>query len=112
MRTVSDFQPPASIIFAVDYKYTNIPDIYTLAFLYIEAYKKVEILDRIKLQLGWIQQGCYLVVNTCTEHLAELGRYSWDEEKDKPEDRNDHTINASQYAWIPYRQMVGFEVEE
>lgn len=78
---------------------------------FIDAYKKVEILDRIKLQLGWIQQGCYLVVDTCKEHLAELERYSWDEEKDVPEDRNDHTINASQYGWIPYRQMVGFETE-
>jgi PBSX family phage terminase large subunit len=76
---------------------------------FIDSYKKVEILDRIKLQLGWIEQGCYLVVDTCTEHLAELDRYSWDEEKDKPEDRNDHTINASQYGWIPYRTLVGFE---
>lgn len=78
---------------------------------FIDSYKKVEILDRIKLMLGWIQQGCYLVVDTCTEHLHELDSYSWDEEKDVPEDRNDHTINASQYAWIPYRQMIGFEEE-
>lgn len=78
---------------------------------FIDSYKKVEILDRIKLMLGWIQQGCYLVVDTCTEHLHELESYSWDEEKDVPEDRNDHTINASQYAWIPYRQMIGFEEE-
>lgn len=78
---------------------------------FIDSYKKVEILDRIKLMLGWIQQGCYLVVDTCTEHLHELDSYSWDEEKDIPEDRNDHTINASQYAWIPYRQMIGFEEE-
>lgn len=78
---------------------------------FLDAYKKVEIIDRIKLQLGWIQQGCYLVVDTCVEHLGELDRYSWDEDKDKPEDRNDHTINANQYAWIPYRQMIGFEEE-
>lgn len=81
-------------------------------YKFIDAYKKVEILDRIKLQLGWIQQGCYLVTDTCTGHIAELERYSWDEEKDKPEDRNDHTINANQYAWIPYRQMIGFETED
>ena len=74
-----------------------------------DAYKKLEILDRINLQLGWIEQECYLVVDTCTEHLAELDRYSWDEDKDKPEDRNDHTINANQYAWIPYRNLIGFE---
>ena len=79
---------------------------------FVDAYKKIEILDRIKLQLGWIQQGCYLVVDTCAEHLGELDRYSWDEEKDKPEDRNDHTINANQYGWIPYKQMIGFEEEE
>ena len=79
---------------------------------FIESYKKVEIIDRIKLQLGWIQQGCYLVVDTCVEHLGELDRYSWDEDKDVPEDRNDHTINSNQYAWIPYRQMIGFEQEE
>lgn len=79
---------------------------------FIDAYKKLEILDRIKLQLGWIQQGCYLVVDTCVEHLGELDRYSWDDEKDKPEDRNDHTINANQYSWIPYRNLIGFEEAE
>ena len=79
---------------------------------FIDSYKKVEIIDRIKLMLGWIQQGCYLVVDTCTEHLGELDRYSWDEKKDRPEDRNDHTINASQYGWIPYRNLVGFEEDE
>jgi PBSX family phage terminase large subunit len=79
---------------------------------FIESYKKVEILDRIKLQLGWIQQGCYLVLDTCTNHIAEMEKYSWDEEKDIPEDRNDHTINSQQYGWIPYRNMIGFETEE
>lgn len=76
---------------------------------FVDSYKKVEILDRIKLQLGWIQQDCYLVVDTCTEHLSELERYSWDEEKNLPEDRNDHTIDASCYSWIPYRNLIGFE---
>lgn len=74
-----------------------------------DAYKKLEILDRINLQLGWIEQGCYLVVDICPEHLSELDRYSWDEDKDKPEDRNDHTINANQYGWIPYKNLIGFE---
>ena len=77
-----------------------------------DAYKKVEILDRIKLQLGWIQQDCYLVVDACEGHLHELDTYSWDEEKDEPEDRNDHSINAQQYAWIPYRNLVGFEEDK
>lgn len=76
---------------------------------FLDSYKKVVILDRINLQLGWIQQDCYLVNECCTNHLHELDTYSWDEDKDKPEDRNDHTINANQYAWIPYRNMIGFE---
>lgn len=79
---------------------------------FLDSYKKMEVLDRINLQLGWIQQGSYLVVDTCTEHLHELDTYSWDEEKDKPEDRNDHTINANQYAWIPYKNWIGFEEEK
>ncbi|MFR8313779.1 MAG: hypothetical protein ACLVBP_16315 [Ruminococcus sp.] len=74
--------------------------------------QKVEILDRIKLQLGWIQQGCYLVVDTCTNHISEMEKYSWDEDKDIPEDRNDHTINSQQYGWIPYRDLIGFEEEQ
>nr|UCS96192.1 MAG: terminase large subunit [Caudoviricetes sp.] len=78
-------------------------------YTFNDSYKKVEILDRIKFMLGWIQQGCYLVVDTCKEHLGELERYSWQEDKDLPEDRNDHTINASQYGWIPYRGLIGFE---
>lgn len=85
--------------------------IHSSIYNFIDSYKKIEIIDRIKLQLGWIQQGCYLVVDICTEHLGELERYSWDEEKDKPEDRNDHTINSNQYGWIPYRKLIGFEAE-
>lgn len=50
-------------------------------------------------------------MDTCTEHLSELERYSWNEDKDVPEDGNDHTINASQYGWIPYLNMIGFEEE-
>jgi len=79
---------------------------------FIDSYKKVTIIDRINLQVGWIQQGCYMVVETCEEHISEMERYSWKEDKDEPEDRNDHTINAGQYGWIPYRHMIGFEEEE
>ena len=76
-------------------------------YIFNDSYKKVTIMDRIKLQLGWIQQGCYLVCDNCPEHIRELETYSWKEDKDMPEDRNDHTINSSQYAWIPYRKKIG-----
>jgi PBSX family phage terminase large subunit len=86
--------------------------LHSCIYNFIDAYKKVQIIDRIKLQLGWIQQGCYLVVDTCTEHIKELEVYSWQEDKDNtPEDENDHTINASEYGYIPYRQLIGFEEE-
>lgn len=50
----------------------------------------------------------------CVFHISELERYSWDEEEDVPvpEDKNDHTINANQYGWIPYRNMIGFEEDK
>ena len=74
------------------------------------AYKKMPIIDRIKLQLGWTQQGAYIVVDDCTEHIKELESYSWQEDKDNtPEDRNDHTINSSQYGWLPYVMYIGDE---
>ena len=81
-------------------------------YSFFGSYKKVEIIDRIKLMLGWIQQGCYLVVDTCVEHLGELERYSWQEDKDLPEDKYNHTIDASCYSWIPYRNTIGFEIKE
>lgn len=74
---------------------------------FVNSYKKVLIIDRINLQLGWIQTGHYIVLDTCPEHIRELEIYSWQEEKDEPEDANDHTINSDQYGWIPYRQMIG-----
>lgn len=74
---------------------------------FINAYKKTTIIDRINLQLGWIAEGCYMVCDHCINHLTELDVYSWKEDKDEPEDGNDHTINASQYAWLPYKHLIG-----
>lgn len=79
---------------------------------FIPAYKKTKIIDRIKLQLSWLQQGAYLVVEHCVNHIQELEAYSWKEDKDnEPEDRNDHTVNASQYSWLPYKDLIGDETE-
>lgn len=80
---------------------------------FIPAYKKTQIIDRIKLQLSWLQQEAYLVLEHCVEHIAELEKYSWNEDKDnEPEDRNDHTVNASQYGWLPYKMLIGDEEDE
>jgi PBSX family phage terminase large subunit len=76
-------------------------------YLFTPAYKAMKVIDRINLQLGWIAERQYLVADTCTEHIRELGVYSWQEDKDIPEDGNDHTINACQYAWLPWVQDIG-----
>ena len=87
------------------YKMNN-PCIYS----FNNAYKKMQIIDRINLQLGWLHNMYYLVVDTCTNHIQELETYSWLEDKDNtPEDGNDHTINSCQYAWIPYVNRIGVE---
>lgn len=75
---------------------------------FVNAYKKTKIIDRIKLQSGWIQTGHYYVTDTCKNHILELQTYSYDEKKDNtPEDANDHTINAGQYSWLPYKERIG-----
>lgn len=71
------------------------------------AWKKTVIIDRINLQSGWMAHGDFLVVEDCTESIKELNTYSWQEDKDKPEDGNDHTINADQYSWLPYKERIG-----
>lgn len=77
---------------------------------FVNSYKKVEILDRINFVLSWINSVdgvFYYVCDHCKDHIGELETYSWKEDKDEPEDANDHTINSSQYAWIPYRKRIG-----
>lgn len=82
-------------------------------YIFNDAYKKIEIIDRINLQLDWFHKDCYLILEHCINHIQELETYSWLEDKDnEPEDKNDHTINASQYGWIPYRDKIGVEVKE
>lgn len=70
--------------------------------------EKTTIIDRINLQLGWLAQEYYFILEHCVHSIAELESYSWQEDKDNtPEDRNDHTINADQYAWLPYKAKIG-----
>lgn len=82
-------------------------------YIFNDAHKKIEIIDRINLQIGWLHTEHYLVVDTCMNHIQELETYSWQEDKDNtPEDSNDHTINSSQYGWLPYRDKIGIEIRE
>lgn len=84
-------------------------------YIFNPAYKAVEIIDRIILQLGWLsfddeagKVPMFYVVDTCTVFITENEIYSWLEGKDNtPEDKNDHMINSTQYGWIPYRDKIG-----
>ena len=78
-----------------------------LTYIFQGAWKKTQIIDRINLQSGWMAREDFLIVDTCKESIKELNTYSWQEDKDIPEDRNDHTINASQYAWLPFKSYIG-----
>lgn len=100
-----DSADQATITELKKFKRTN-PCVYN----FLNAYKKITIIDRIHLALGWMNienKIYYEVLNTCIEHIRELESYSWKEDKYEPEDSNDHTINSSQYAWIPFRTKIG-----
>ena len=77
-------------------------------YRFLPAWKKTKIIDRINLQAGWMARGDYLVIKEhCKPLVDELNLYSWKEDKYEPEDANDHCINASQYAWLPFKDKIG-----
>lgn len=105
-----DSADQATIMELKKFKRTN-PCMYN----FINSYKKVTIIDRIHLMLGWINTNgkiFYYVLDHCVNHIRELESYSWKDDKYEPEDSNDHTINSSQYSWIPFRKMIGDYKEE
>lgn len=100
-----DSADQATITELLKYKRTH-PCLYN----FLNAYKKTTIIDRIHLQLGWINcndKVFYYVLDTCKNHIHELETYSWKDDKYEPEDANDHTINAAQYGWIPFKAKIG-----
>ena len=71
------------------------------------AWKKTKIITRIQLQQSWMQTGDFLIVGEdCYDYVGELNTYSYDE-NNQPEDGHDHNINACQYAWLPFKKMIG-----
>ena len=54
-----------------------------------------------------MQTGDFLIVGEdCTDYVGELNTYSYDD-KNQPEDGHDHNINATQYAFLPYKKLIG-----
>ena len=107
-NTFIDNAAQATITELKKYKRNN-----TCIYVFNDAYKQVKIIDRINLMLDWLHKMRYFVVDNCHNHIVELETYSWQEDKDNtPEDANDHTINACQYGWIPYKDKIGVEIKE
>ena len=79
------------------------------AYDFVPAWKKMPVIDRINLEGGWLAHGEHLILReTCAPMIQEYNSYSWREDKENlPEDRNDHTINAEQYSWLPYKDKIG-----
>ncbi|MBQ5399341.1 MAG: terminase [Ruminococcus sp.] len=79
-------------------------------YTFQDSWKKTQIIDRIKLQLGWFAELNYFIAEHCEYTIKELENYSWEEGEDNvPEDRNDHCINSAQYSWLPYKTKIGCE---
>ena len=74
------------------------------------AWKKFGITDRIQWTLNALHKHSYLINEKCVEHIKEMKNYMWDNKKSfTPIDKGDHSINAVQYAFIPYRHLIGKE---
>ena len=77
-------------------------------YIFAPAWKKMPVIDRINLVLGWIASGHWYILEHCTETIDEYESYSWLEDQDNtPEDGHDHTINSGQYGFLPYKSKIG-----
>lgn len=78
----------------------------SLIYNFDDAWKKTKIITRVQLQESWLSTSDFLIVETCTDYIAECNSYSFDE-NNQPEDGNDHSINGCQYAWLPHKKQIG-----
>ena len=70
------------------------------------AWKKTKNLTRVQLQQSWFNTNDFLIVETCKDYINECDTYSFDEDGNL-EDANDHSIQGCQYAWLPFKKMIG-----
>jgi hypothetical protein len=71
------------------------------------SWKKFKIIDRIQWTLDALHKNAYFINSKCIAHIDEMNNYVWNDKKNlTPMDKNDHTLNASQYAWIPYKHLL------
>lgn len=91
----------ATVSEAEKFKRTN-PCIYD----FLNAWKKTKNVTRVQLQQCWLSNMDFLIVEDCVDYISEMDVYGFDE-KGQLEDANDHSIQAGQYAWLPYKEEIG-----
>ena len=73
---------------------------------FVGAWKKTTNLTRVQLEQSWLKTEDFLIVETCTDYLGECDVYSFTEDGNL-EDGNDHNIQGCQYAWLPFKKIIG-----
>lgn len=79
---------------------------YGCIYKFAGAWKKTPNLTRVQLTQSWLKTNDFLIVDTCKEYLTECDTYSYTEDG-QLEDANDHNIQGCQYAWLPFKRMIG-----
>lgn len=79
---------------------------YGCIYNFVGAWKKTPNLTRIQLKQSWLKTNDFLIVETCKGYLGECDIYSFNEDGTL-EDGNDHYIQGGQYAWLPFKNLIG-----
>lgn len=75
-------------------------------YKFIPAWKQTKNLTRVQLQRSWMHTQDFLIVDECKDYLHEMDVYSFTENGEL-EDKNDHSIQGCQYAWLPFKNKIG-----
>lgn len=75
-------------------------------YVFTGAWKKTKNLTRVQLNQSWLNTNDFLIVETCRCYINECNTYSYTEDG-QLEDGNDHSIQGCQYAWLPFKKMIG-----
>ncbi len=75
-------------------------------YIFAGAWKKTKNLTRVQLEQSWLNTNDFLIVETCKDYIEECNTYSYTEDG-QLEDGHDHSIQGCQYAWLPFKKMIG-----
>lgn len=75
-------------------------------YIFTGAWKKTKNLTRVQLEQSWLKTNDFLIVETCEDYIGECNVYSYDEDG-QLEDGHDHSIQGCQYAWLPFKKLIG-----